>query len=59
MVNITMTLEQFLAISRLATFADYYIDDQEPSGEQYLSDLGEVETAKSALYEVNRQIHYS
>jgi hypothetical protein len=58
-MKITMTLEQFKLISRLADFADYYIDDLEPSGDQYNSDVGEIEMAKSALYEVNRQIQFS
>jgi hypothetical protein len=58
-MKITMTLEQFKLISRLADFADYYIDDLEPSGDQYHSDVGEIEMAKSALYEVNRQIQFS
>jgi len=58
-MNITMTLEQFKLISRLADFANYYIDDQEPSGEQYNSDAGEVEMALCALSEVNRQIQFS
>jgi hypothetical protein len=58
-MNITMTLEQFKAISRLADFADYYIDNVEPSGEQYHSDLEDVENGKHALYEVNRQIQFS
>ena len=58
-MNITMTLEQFEAISRLARFADYYIDDQEPSGEQYHSDLEDVEKGQRALHEVNRQIQFS
>jgi hypothetical protein len=58
-MKITMTLEQFKLISRLADFADYYIDDLEPSGEQYNSDAGEIEMAKSVLYELNRQIQFS
>jgi hypothetical protein len=58
-MNITMTLEQFRLISRLADFANYYIDGLEPSGEQYISDLGDVEQGLSALSEVNRQIQFS
>ncbi len=58
-MNITMTLEQFKLISRLADFAEYYLDDQEPSSDQYKSDAGEVEMALSALGEVNRQIQFS
>jgi hypothetical protein len=58
-MKITMTLEQFKAISRLADFANYYIDGLEPSGEQYNSDLGDVEMGLSALSEVNRQIQFS
>jgi hypothetical protein len=58
-MNITMTLEQFKLISRLADFAEYYLDEQEPSGNQYNSDAGEIEMALSALSEVNRQIQFS
>jgi hypothetical protein len=58
-MKITMTLEQFKQISRLADFANYYIDGLEPSGEQYNSDLGDVEMGLSALSEVNRQIQFS
>lgn len=58
-MNITMTLEQFKLISRLADFADYYIDNLEPSGDQYHSDLEDVERGRWALSEVNRQIQFS
>jgi hypothetical protein len=58
-MNITMTLEQFKLISRLADFADYYIDSVEPSGEQYHSDLEDVENGRWALSELNKQIQFS
>jgi hypothetical protein len=54
-----MTLEQFKLISRLADFADYYIDNLEPSGDQYHSDLEDVERGRWALSELNRQIQFS
>jgi hypothetical protein len=58
-MKITMTLEQFKAISRLADFANYYIDGLEPSGEQYNSDLEDVERGRWALSAVNKQIQFS
>ena len=58
-MNITMTLEQFKLISRLADFAEYYLDEQEPNSDQYNSDAGEIEMALSALGELNRQIQFS
>ena len=58
-MNITMTLEQFEAIKRLATFSQYYVEDKEPSGEQYFSDLEDVCAGVKAITELDQQIQFS
>jgi hypothetical protein len=58
-MNITMTLEQYNAIKRLERFANYYIEDQEPSGEQFFSDLEDVCAGTAALRQVDQQIQFS
>ena len=58
-MNITMTIEQYEKIKRLADFADYFIENQEPSGEQYFSDLEEICAGKNAIHHVDQQLQFS
>ena len=58
-MNITMTLEQFNKIKRLQDFAEYYIQEREPSGDQYFSDLEDICAGVSAMREVDQQIQFS
>ena len=44
-MNITITLEQYEKIKLLSRYSDYYIDDQEPSGDQYESDKEDITQA--------------
>jgi hypothetical protein len=54
-MNITMTLEQYNAIKRLADFAQWYIDEHEGGSgmeeaiEQWESDRDEVERGIQAI----------
>jgi hypothetical protein len=59
MMTITMTIDQFNAISRLADFANWYIQGQEPSGEQFFSDLEDIQKGVAALYQVDQQLQFS
>jgi hypothetical protein len=58
-MKITMTVEQFEAIKRLGTFSQYYIEDHDPTGEQYFSDLEDVCAGIKALTELDQQIQFS
>lgn len=55
MQNITMTYEQFSAVSRLLDFATWYIEEREPSGEQYFSDLEDICHGAKTLQELKQQ----
>ena len=58
-MTITMTIEQYNAIRRLADFANWYIQGQEPSGEQFFSDLEDIQKGVAALYQVDQQTQFS
>ena len=58
-MNITITIDQYNAIKRLERFANYYIENQEPSGEQYFSDLEDVCAGTAALHQVDQQLQFS
>lgn len=56
-MNITMTLEQYNKIRRLSDFADFWIDDNEPSStfyeDQYESDREEITQAQEVIQEID------
>jgi hypothetical protein len=64
-MNITMTIEQYNKIKRLAEFAQWYVDEHwGASGskeiiEQWEEDRDEVERGINALEEVDQQIQFS
>jgi len=64
-MNITMTIEQYNKIKKLADFAQWYIDEHwGASGskeiiEQWEADRDEVERGINALEEVDQQIQFS
>ena len=55
-MNITITLEQYEKLRRLSDFADWYLDDQEPSGEQYESDKEEALQAQEVIQDIDALI---
>jgi hypothetical protein len=64
-MNITMTIDQYNKIKRLADFAQWYVDEHEGSSgskeaiEQWEEDRDEVERGITALEQVNQQIQFS
>ena len=64
-MNITMTIDQYNKIKKLADFAQWYIDEHwGASGskeiiEQWETDRDEVERGINALEEVDQQIQFS
>ena len=64
-MNITMTIEQYNKIKRLAEFAQWYVDEHwGASGskeiiEQWEEDRDEVARGIKALEEVDQQIQFS
>ena len=52
---IKITKDQFNTLCRLSDFADYYLDDQEPSGEQYWSDREDITEAQEIIREIEAQ----
>jgi hypothetical protein len=64
-MNITMTIDQYNKIKKLADFAQWYIDEHwGASGskeiiEQWEEDRDEVERGIKALEEVDQQIQFS
>ena len=57
-MNITITLEQYEKLRRLSDFADWYLDNQEPSGEQYESDKEEALQAQEVLQDIDALIYF-
>jgi hypothetical protein len=61
-MNITITLEQYEKLRRLSDFADWWIDDNEPSSEfyedQYASDKEEILQAQEVIQDVDSQIRW-
>ena len=55
-MNITITREQYEKLRRLSDFADWYLDDQEPSGEQYESDKEEALQAQEVIQDIDALI---
>jgi hypothetical protein len=64
-MNITMTIDQYNKIKRLADFAQWYVDEREggfgskESIEQWEEDRDEVGRGITALEEVDQQIQFS
>jgi hypothetical protein len=64
-MNITMTIDQYNAIKRLADFAQWYVDEHEGASgskemiEQWEEDRDEVERGVNALEEVDQQVQFS
>jgi len=52
---IKITKKQFNTLCRLSDFADYYLDDQEPSGEQYWIDREDITEAQELIREIEAQ----
>lgn len=59
-MNITITLEQYEKLRRLSDFADWWIDDNEPSSEfyedQYASDKEEILQAQEVIQNIDKII---
>ena len=58
-MNIIMTLEQYNKIKRLLDFADWYIDDMEPSNPCYENDKEDITQAQEVLNDLDQQIQFS
>jgi hypothetical protein len=64
-MKITITIEQYNAISQLKQFAKWYIDEHEGASgsreciEQWETDRDEVERGIKALDEINSMLQYS
>jgi len=64
-MNITMTIEQYNKIKKLADFAQWYIDEHWGATgskeiiEQWEEDRDEVERGINALEEIDQQIQFS
>jgi len=57
-MNITITLEQYNKLKLLSRYSDYYLDDQEPSGDQYESDKEDITQAQEVLQDIDSQIYW-
>jgi len=64
-MTITMTIDQYNAIKRLADFAQWYVDEHEGGSgskemiEQWEEDRDEVERGVEALEQVDQQVQFS
>jgi hypothetical protein len=64
-MNITMTIDQYNKIKRLADFAQWYVDEHEGASgsketiEQWEADRDEVERGINALEQLDKQIQFS
>jgi hypothetical protein len=58
-MKITMTIEQYEKIKRLSDFADWYIDDMEPTFDHYEADKEEVLQAQEVIQEIDQQLQFS
>lgn len=48
-MNVIMTMEQYEKIRRLSDFADWYLDDMEPSNSCYEDDREDITQAQEVL----------
>ena len=51
--TIIITIEAYDRLRRLLNFADMYLDDMEPFGEQYESDKEEITQAQEVIQEID------
>jgi hypothetical protein len=60
MKKIILTIEQYEKMRRLSDFADFWIDDNEPSStfyeDQYASDIEEILQAQEVIQEIDKQL---
>jgi len=60
MKKIILTIEQYEKMRRLSDFADFWIDDNDPSSEfyedQYASDIEEILQAQEVIQEIDKQL---
>jgi len=60
-MNITITLEQYEKLRRLSDFADWWLDDNEPSSafyeDQYASDREEITQAQEVIQDLDALIY--
>jgi hypothetical protein len=61
-MNITITLEQYEKLRRLSDFADWWIDDNEPSSafyeDQYASYREEITQAQEVIQDIDALIYF-
>jgi hypothetical protein len=57
MKTITMTIDEYNAIRRLKDFAQWYIEAQDPSGEQYFMDLEDICAGQAVLAAIDSNIY--
>jgi hypothetical protein len=57
-MNITITLEQYDKLRRLSDFADFYIDDCEPSNGDYANDREEITQAQEVIQDIDALIYF-
>ena len=55
-MNITMTYEEYKTIRRLLDFADWYIDDMEPSNSAYEDDKEDITQAQEVIERIDANI---
>jgi len=55
-MKIELTLEQYNKIRRLSDFADWYIDDMEPSNSCYENDKEDIVWAQEVFQEIDARI---
>jgi hypothetical protein len=53
-----MTIEQYEKIKRLSDFADWYIDDMEPSNECYADDKEDITQAQEVIQDIDNMIDF-
>jgi len=56
MGTITITIEQYNKLRRLSDFADWYLDDMEPSNEAYEDDKEDALQAQEVIQEIDARL---
>ena len=56
-MNITITLEQYQKLRRLSDFADFFIDDCEPSNGDYENDKEDITQAQEVIQDIDALIY--
>ena len=57
-MNITITQEQYEKLRRLSDFADWYIDDMEPSNSCYADDREDITQAQEVIQDIDNMIDF-